>query len=167
MSKRCHALGAALLIAVQLPLVAATGSFAEHAVSRAGEDGIVKVASAHAFAETVERLRSDIAAKGILVFAVLDQRQLGAAAGVDLNPSTLLLFGNPALGTQFLTSNPLAGLDWPVRVLVHQDAGGQVWLSYTDFAWIARRHRIGDRAAAFAMADQVIASIAASVSAQN
>jgi uncharacterized protein (DUF302 family) len=163
MSKRPNPLGAALLIAVQL-LVVVTGSLVTRATPFASEDGIVRVRSAHGFADTVERLRSDIAAKGILMFAVLDQRQLGAEAGVDLRPSTLLLFGNPALGGQFLSSSPVAGLDWPVRLLVYEDAEGQVWLSYTDFAWIARRHSISDRAAAFAMAGNVIASITSSVS---
>jgi uncharacterized protein (DUF302 family) len=164
MSKPPYALCAALLMAVQLLLVVATGSPAERAPPLVSEDGIVRMRSVHAFADTVERLRTDIAAKGILLFAVLDQRRLGAEAGVNVRPSTLLLFGNPALGTQFLTANPEAGLDWPVRLLVYEDAMRQVWVSSTDFAWIARRYRIGDRAAAFAMAEDVIASITASVS---
>ena len=78
-------------------------------------------------------------------------------------PSTLLSFGNPALGAQFLTSNPAAGLDWPVRMLVVEDAKGVVWAEYTDFTWIARRHHITDRDAAFQMASKVAASVAASV----
>jgi uncharacterized protein (DUF302 family) len=163
MSKHPLVLCAGLLMAMQLPLAVATGSLAERAAPLVGEDGIVRVGSAHAFADTVQRLRTDIAAKGIRLFAVLDQRQLGAEAGVDVRPSTLLLFGNPALGSQFLTANPEAGLDWPVRLLVYEDAMGHVWVSTTDFAWIARRYRIGDRAAAFAMAEAVIASISASV----
>jgi len=78
-------------------------------------------------------------------------------------PSTLLVFGNPALGIQFLTSNPDSGLDWPVRLLVHQDANGDIWAVYTDFDWIARRHHIKDRGDAFKMASTVIQSITSSV----
>ncbi|HKZ96863.1 MAG TPA: DUF302 domain-containing protein [Hyphomicrobiaceae bacterium] len=74
--------------------------------------------------------------------------------------------GNPSLGIQFLTSNANAGLDWPVRLLVTQDDQGQAWAVYTDFFWIARRHRITDRAAAFKMASEVIASITSSVAAK-
>jgi uncharacterized protein (DUF302 family) len=62
-----------------------------------------------------------------------------------------------------LTANPDSGLDWPVRLLVREDADGQVWAVYTDFGWIARRHGITDRAAEFAKASEVIASITASV----
>src|SRR5215813_12125277 len=82
------------------------------AVSKA-EDGIIKVKSAYSVAETIERLKQDIAAKGILFFSEIDQSKLAANAGVTLRPSTLLVFGNPPLGTLFLTSNPNSGLDWP------------------------------------------------------
>jgi uncharacterized protein (DUF302 family) len=73
------------------------------------------------------------------------------------------VFGNPPLGTQFMTSNPNSGLDWPVRLLVIQDNGGAVWAVYTDFAWIATRHGITDRDDQFKMASMVIASITSSV----
>jgi Domain of unknown function DUF302 len=73
------------------------------------------------------------------------------------------IFGNPPLGIQFLTSNPDAGLDWPVRLLVTQDAEGQVWAVHTDIGWIARRHHIKDPDGAFKMASKVIASITSSV----
>ena len=130
------------------------------------DDGLVKVRSAYPLDETVARLRADIAAKGIRFFEAVDQSRLAADAGIALRPSTLLVFGNPPLGAQFLTSNPYAGLDWPVRVLVVQDEAGTVWAAYTDFAWIARRHGIENRDAAFKMASAVIASIASSVAAK-
>ena len=130
---------------------------------KAAEDGVVRVKSAYPFAETVERLKKDIEAKGIRFFGEVDQSKLAAEAGVKLNPSTLLLFGNPPLGTQFMTANPNAGLDWPVRLLVIQDNFGAVWTVYTDLAWIAARHGIVNRAEQFRMASMVIASITASV----
>ena len=127
------------------------------------DDGVVKVKSAYSFDETVSRLKQDIEKKGIMFFSAVDQAKLGASANIALKPSTLLIFGNPPLGIQFLTSNPSAGLDWPVRLLVNQDDSGQVWAVYTDFAWIARRHGITDRDAQFKMAAEVIASITSSV----
>ena len=93
-------------------------------------------------AETIARLKKDIADKGIKFFIEVGQQQLAADAGIKLRPSTLLVFGNPPLGTLFITANPLAGLDWPVRLLVLEDENGQVWTAYTDFAYIARRHHI-------------------------
>src|SRR5260221_1110478 len=83
--------------------------------------GVLRVKSVYRFDETISRLKADIAAKGIKFFDEIDQSQLGAGAKIDLGPSKLLLFGNPPLGVQFLTSNRYAGLDWPVRMLVIQD----------------------------------------------
>ena len=132
----------------------------------AGDDGLVKVRSAYSVDETIARLKQDVADKGIRFFMQVDQSKLAADAGIKLLPSTLLIFGNPPLGAQFMTSNPLAGLDWPVRLLVFQDEKGDVWTAYTDFAWIARRHGITDREAQFKTATGVIESITASVRAK-
>jgi uncharacterized protein (DUF302 family) len=128
--------------------------------------GVIRTESAYAFDETVARVKADIAAKGIQFFTEIDQSRLAGEAGIKLGPSKLLVFGNPPLGVQFLTSNPYAGLDWPVRILVTQDADGQVWVAYTDFAFIAERYQIRDRGPAFTMASQVAASIAASAQAK-
>ncbi len=129
----------------------------------AADDGIVRIKSAYSMPETIKRLKMDVADKGIMFFDEIDQSKLAADAGVTLRPSTLLVFGNPPLGTLFLTSDPDAGLDWPVRLLVYQDATGDVWVAYTDFAWIAHRHGITDRDEAFKKASEVIASITSTV----
>jgi uncharacterized protein (DUF302 family) len=133
---------------------------------RAGDDGIVRVKSAYPMGETIERLKKDIADKGIKVFNEIDQSKLAADAGIKLNPSVLLMFGNPPLGTQFITANANAGLDWPVRLLVFQDEKGEVWTAYSDFDWIARRHGIENRKDQFKTASTVIASITSSVKAK-
>ena len=130
-------------------------------------DGIVRVRSAFTVEETIQRLKSDIDGNGIKFFGAIIQSELGQSAGIKLHPSTLLLFGNPPLGIQFLTANPNAGLDWPVRLLVTEDEQGRVWATYTDFAWIARRHGIKNRDAQFKMASEVIKSITSSVTSKR
>jgi uncharacterized protein (DUF302 family) len=132
----------------------------------AGNDGVVRVKSAYPIGETIERLKKDIADKGIKFFDEIDQSKLAADAGIKLRPSTLLVFGNPPLGTLFITADPDAGLDWPVRLLVYQDAKGNVWVAYTDFGWIAKRHHITNRKKEFKMASEVIGSITSTVKAK-
>ena len=132
-------------------------------LNAAGDDGLVRIRSAYPVDETVARMRQDIAAKGITFFQEVDQAKLAAGAGIALRPSTLIVFGNPPLGAQFLTANPYSGLDWPVRVLVLQEADGSVWVAWTDFAWIARRHHIIDRQQQFAMATSVVESITSTI----
>jgi len=133
-------------------------------VARAdSDDGVVRVKSAVPMAEAISRIKADIAGKGIKFFSEIDQSKLAADAGIRLRPSTLLVFGNPPLGTQFITSNPNAGLDWPVRLLLTQDDNGDVWAVWTDFGWIAKRHNIRDRAAQFDMATKVVGSITSTI----
>ena len=127
------------------------------------DNGIVRVKSAVPMSEAIIRIKADIAAKGIRFFDEIDQSKLASEAGIKLRPSTLLVFGNPPLGTQFVTSNPNAGLDWPVRLLLTQDDNGDVWAVWTDFDWIARRHNIRDRDAQFKMATKVVKSITATI----
>jgi uncharacterized protein (DUF302 family) len=146
---------------VVTPLVS-TAARAATPVASAPADGVIKQRSDYAFDETVARLKADIAAKGIKFFDEIDQSELGAGANLPINRSRLLLFGNPPLGVQFLQSNPLAGLDWPVRMLVTQDDDGTVWVSWTDFRFVATRYRLSDRDAQIAMASEVAASIASS-----
>jgi uncharacterized protein (DUF302 family) len=132
----------------------------------AGDDGIITVKSAFPIGETIERLKKDIADKGIKFFDEIDQSKLAADAGIKLRPSVLLIFGNPPLGTQFITANANAGLDWPVRLLVYENEKGEVSTAYTDFDWIARRHGIENRNEQFKMASSVISSITSSVKAK-
>jgi len=129
-------------------------------VASAQAQGVVKQRSDYAFDETITRIKADIATKGIRFFDEIDQQKLGAGANLPIGRSTLLLFGNPPLGVQFLQSNPLAGLDWPVRMLVTQDEDGSVWVSWTDFRFVANRYQLTDRDAQIAMASDVAASIA-------
>jgi uncharacterized protein (DUF302 family) len=130
----------------------------------AADNGVVMVKSRYAMSETIDRIKTDIAAKGITFFSEIDQRKLAADAGITLRPSTLLVFGNPGLGSYFITADAAAGIDWPVRLLISQDDSGQVWAIYTDFAYIAKRHGITSRPGQFAMASAVISSITSSVS---
>jgi uncharacterized protein (DUF302 family) len=156
------ALSLSLSLSLSLTFLAAVPAFAQSA----DDAGLIKVRSAYTMDETIARIRNDVAAKGIMFFQAVDQSALAAKAGIALRPSTLLEFGNPPLGAQFLTSNPYAGLDWPVRVLVLQDGAGNVWAAYTDFAWIARRHHIDDRGDQFAKASSVVESITSTIRAQ-
>jgi uncharacterized protein (DUF302 family) len=126
-------------------------------------DGITKIKSVYPLPETVAHIKEQVANLGIRSFAEIDQSELAAQAETELRPSTLLVFGNPELGARFIEANPLAGLDWPIRLLVTQDDSGTVWIAWTDFDWIARRHRITNRAVYFKIANDVITTVTGGV----
>lgn len=157
---------AVLVVAAWAAAGAAAPARAQSAVALAapaaapGTEGVLRLASKHSVEDTVARIKAAVLAKGIHFFAAIDQAQLAKEAGLPVPPSTLVLFGNPPLGVQFLQSNPYAGLDWPVRMLVVQAADGSVSVAWTDFAAIGRRYRLANRAAQLKMASIVAAGIA-------
>ncbi|MFM9937384.1 MAG: DUF302 domain-containing protein, partial [Novosphingobium sp.] len=117
--------------------------------------------SSHSFDETVTRLKAAIAAKGVRYFDAIDLQQLGKDANLPISRSTIVRFGNPPLGIQFLQANRYAGLDWPVRMLVLEEADGSVWLAWQDFGFIAKRYGVTTLDPQFKMATEVAGSIAA------
>jgi uncharacterized protein (DUF302 family) len=123
-------------------------------------DGVVRIRSSHGFDETVTRLKAAIATKGVRYFDAIDQQALGAEASLPIGKSMIVRFGNPPLGVQFLQANRYAGLDWPVRMLVVEEADGSTWLAWTDFQFMAKRYGITTQAAQFKMAAEVAGSIA-------
>ena len=98
----------------------------------AGDDDIVRLKAGADVAATMDALEAAVTGAGATVFARVDHAGGAMSAGMDLSPSQLLIFGNPKLGTPAMQDNALAGLYLPLRVLVYQDAAGQVWLAYED-----------------------------------
>lgn len=160
MFSRLIKLASATIVAVAVTLTLSYVAL----TSASSDNGIVVLESAYSVDETIARVKADIADKGIMFFMDVDQSQLAAGADIEIRPSHLLIFGNPPLGIQFLTSNPVSGLDWPVRLLVFEDAIGRVRMAYNDFTWVAHRHGITDRDAQFEMASTVIESITSAAS---
>jgi len=89
--------------------------------------------------ETVSRLTGILDAKGLKVFAVIDQRAAASQVGMELRETVLVLFGNPAAGTPVMVAAPLAALDLPLKVLIWDDAG-QTKVTYYGPAALAARY---------------------------
>ena len=107
-----------------------------------GSPEIITKMSPLPFADTVSRLQSLLGAKGMKIFAVIDQRAEAQGAGLDLPDTTLVMFGNPAAGTPVMAAAPLAALDLPLKVLIWAD-DGRVKVSYVAPAELARRYSLG------------------------
>jgi len=113
--------------------------------SAAHAEALVKVESKFGVQETIDRLTAGLEKKGIKVAARIDHAAAAKAAGMQLPPTQVLLFGNPKLGTPLMQSNPEIGIDLPMRVLAWQDKAGKVWLGYTAPETIKGRYGITDR----------------------
>jgi uncharacterized protein (DUF302 family) len=106
------------------------------------EAGIVTKLSPLPVAGTVAKLTGMISAKGIKLFAVIDQSAEACQAGLSLRATTLVIFGSPAAGTPVMAASPLAALDLPLKVLVWDD-DGQTKVSYYSPDALAARYDLG------------------------
>jgi len=107
----------------------------------AGADTLVQKASPHSVAETVDRLEAAVKGAGATVFARVSHSGGAAKIGTEIPDSELLIFGNPALGTPAMIAAPNAGLDLPLRVLVHETPTG-VEVLYRAPSQMAETHGI-------------------------
>lgn len=111
--------------------------------------GLVLQESKLSVKDTIDALAKALEAKGIKVAARVDHAAGAKAAGMDLPPTEVLLFGNPMLGTPLMQSNPQIGLDLPMKVLAYTDKGGKVMVAYTSPDALKARYGISDRDAQF------------------
>ena len=61
---------------------------------------------------------------------------------MELQPTELLLFGNPKLGTPLMAANRRVGIDLPMRVLVWEDTQKAVWIGYVEPDTLKKRFEI-------------------------
>ena len=111
------------------------------------EMDIVTKLSGRSVKETVARLTEMVAAKGMKLFAVIDQSAEAHQVGLQLRDTTLVIFGSPVGGTPVMVASPLAALDLPLKVLVWAD-GEQTKVSYHAPEVLAARHHLSDDLAA-------------------
>src|ERR1700757_3401320 len=108
-------------------------------------EGLTTIRSSFNPKTTMERLETEIRAKGLNVFARMDHAAGAAEVGLPLAPTDLIIFGNARGGTPLMQSAQTVGIDLPLKILVWQDAASSTWLSYNEAGWIARRHGVADK----------------------
>jgi len=121
-----------LMIAVlALCLTAATAHAAD----------LVETASPHSVSRTVANFEAAVAKAGAKVFATVDHAAGARSIGKELPETTLIVFGNPRIGTPVIAAQRSAGLDLPLRVLVWDDAG-QTRVTYEPPEAMFERHGV-------------------------
>ena len=107
--------------------------------------GNIDLVCQHPVAGTASRLESLLKAKGLKIFARIDQAAEAQAAGLTMRPMVLLIFGDPKAGTPLMNRYPSMAIDLPLKALVWESADGKVWLSYNSPEFLQRRHGLDTR----------------------
>lgn len=105
-------------------------AFAILAFANAANAELIRKPSPYSVPETLDRLEKILKAKGLTIFARIDHAAGGKRVGLELRPTTLLIFGNPKVGTKLMQAEQTMGLTLPLKVLAWKDGKGKVWLGY-------------------------------------
>jgi uncharacterized protein (DUF302 family) len=106
------------------------------------DPGITSIPSHHSVDQTVEALTQTLSAKQITLFALVDHSGEAAKVGMTMPPTKLLIFGSPRAGTPIMLAAPSTALDLPLKLLVHEDSDGEVWITYNATSYLQQRHAI-------------------------
>ena len=106
------------------------------------DNGLVHLSSPHTVLETLARLETIVQAKGLTILARIDHSGDAAKAGLTMQPTKLLIFGNANAGTPLMVAAPSLAIDLPLKALVWEDDQGKVWLSYNSPDYLMKRHSI-------------------------
>lgn len=117
-----------------------------------GHAGLIATDSPYTVEETVERLQTAMGARELNVMMVIDHAANAANVELELPPTQLILFGNPAVGTQLMQASRTVAIDLPQKMLVWDDGEGNVQIIYNDPVYLAERHDIMGR-------DQVVTNV--------
>jgi uncharacterized protein (DUF302 family) len=124
-------------------------------------NGLVTLKSAHSVEETVAKIRALLEAQGIREFAVIDHSGEAAKVGLAMPKTQVVIFGNPKGGTPLMLAAPSVAIDLPLKLLVREDAAGQVWVSYWSAQTLLARHGLVESFAANVAVIEMIARQAA------
>lgn len=122
---------------------------------------VISVESAASFETTLTNLRAAIDKRGFKTFAVIDHAAGAASVNEPLRPTTLIIFGNPKGGTPLMQAEQKLGLELPLKMLVAENAGGDVDIIYPDIAHLFHEYGIADMAANMTKIEGALGAIAA------
>ena len=106
------------------------------------DNGLVQIKSANDVAVTTDKLVKALKSKGMTVFDVIDHAKGAAGVSIELPATTLVIFGNPKVGTPLMKCSRTAAIDLPQKMLIWSDDSGQTWLAYNDPVYMAKRHGV-------------------------
>ncbi len=110
------------------------------------QQGVVTKKSVKNFEETYNTLIEVITNNpNLKIIAQLDHQANAASVGLTLNPTRIVMFGNPKLGTPLMQNSQTTGLDLPQKIVVWQDDEGAVKISFNDPSYLQKRHSITDK----------------------
>lgn len=98
--------------------------------------GLITVKSKNSVSKTIEKFENSVKAKGFKVFTRLDHAAAAKEYGLQMPPATIIIFGNPKMGTPVFIKTPTVAIDLPLKAMVWEDSEGEVFFSMNSAAYL-------------------------------
>lgn len=121
---------------------------------------LATVESRFAVKETSDRLAAELEKRGIRIAARIDHAAAAKAAGLEMPPTEVIMFGNPRLGTPLMLAQPLVAIELPMKMLIWQDVTGKVMIGYAPPSALKERYRITGQDEPLTAMDGALAGLA-------
>lgn len=128
---------------------------------------LITVESKFGVKESADRLVAMLQEKGIKVAARIDHAAGAKAAGLEMPPTEVVMFGNPKLGTPLMLINPEIAVELPMKIVIWQDNDGKVQLGYLDPSGLKHRYAITGEDEAFKAMSGTLAALSKSAAGAN
>ncbi len=87
---------------------------------------ILQKESSLSYEETLKNIEASILAKKLTIFAKLDHQKAAKEAGIEMKPATVLVFGNPKVGSLLMKDNMQWSYELPLKIAVYENNNGKV-----------------------------------------
>lgn len=131
------------IISADSSIAAGTNISADSSIS-ANEKALYSHESHFSVDETMTRLENELKQMQMPVFALIDHSKNAKEVGLEMNPSKVIIFGSPKVGTPLMQDNPSIALALPLKIAVYQDNNEKVWITFTKMIYADKTYPLKD-----------------------
>lgn len=92
--------------------------------------------------EAVDSIKATLEEQGRKVVATVNHGAAAAGVGLSLRDTQVILYSDPDVDTHLIRQRRTMGIDLPNKILVWQNAAGQIRVTANPVSYLALRHRL-------------------------
>ncbi len=120
------------------------GAFGDLLSTNYNDNNLYLVEGQFSVDEMVYRLELELKKRGIPLFAKFDHAQNAKEVGLNLRPTTVVVFGSPKVGTHLMQEDQSISLELPLRISIWEDELGSTWVAFPRMKRMISEYNISD-----------------------
>jgi len=125
---------------------------------------LTRIKSAHPFDITVKQVEHVLNEKNMHIFLQTDHAKGAENVGTELRPTHLFIFGNPKVGTKLMQCDQRVGIELPLKILIWEDTGNEVWIGYHNPLRLAENYDLQECSGVLQKVNEALAGISKTAS---